>query len=82
MVNGAFPSDMRGMNGRDTELSMLIPENIVVLRACVCSASKLLIFANSRRKTILYPFFLGRLPTSLSSVGEDMDINYGIVGLS
>ena len=26
--------------------------------------------------------FLGRLPTSLSSIGENMDISYSVVGLS
>ena len=40
---------------------MLTPENIVVLCACACSASKLLIFAISRRKRILNPF--SRSPT-------------------
>ena len=35
---------------------MLTPENIVVLCACVYSASKLLIFATSTQKRILNPF--------------------------
>ena len=45
---------------------MLTPDNIVVLRACVYSASKLLIFATSTQKRILNPFFEFPLPTSLS----------------
>ena len=43
---------------------MLTPENIVVLRACACSASKLLIFAISRRKTTLSCF--SRSPTDFA----------------
>ena len=44
------------MSGRGCGESLPTPENIGVLRACVYSASKLLIFAASRRKRILNPF--------------------------
>ena len=47
-----------GVGGRFGVAIMLTPENIVVLRACACSASKLLIFAMSPRKRILNPFSL------------------------
>ena len=43
---------------------MLTSENIVVLRACACSASKLLIFVISRRKTTLSCF--SRSPTDFA----------------
>ena len=50
------PAGISGGVGGDAETVMLTPENIVVLCACVYSASKLLIFATSTQKRILNPF--------------------------
>ena len=57
---------------------MLTPENIVVLRACVYSASKLLIFATSRRKRILNPFSRSSANLAYLIGIKQMAINYDV----
>ena len=65
--------------GGDAGAVMLTPENIVVLCACVYSASKLLIFATSRRKRILNPFSRSSTDFAYLIRYEPMAVNYVIV---
>ena len=68
-----------GMSKDNAKTVMLTPENIVVLRTCVYSASKLLIFAMSTQKgySIL---FLG--PSLYRAVGIGTTVKQNIIGLS
>ena len=80
---GTARGQMRSIGGSGRVVgdgsAMLTPENIVVLRACACSASKLLIFAISRRKTILNCF--SRSPTDFAQLShcERVNVSYNIV---
>lgn len=57
---------------------MLTPENIVVLCACACSASKLLIFATSHWKRILNSFSVLHYRLRLAHSWVRMNVNYNI----